>query len=273
MPSARGGVHPRARRRSGGTRATPLLLLNLPLVALLVGVVAYPMGYSFWLSLHDYNLQRPASYGFVGLRNYARLTGASEFWASLHVTLVFVAATVVLNLLLGLGLALVANSSLRGRTALRTLLVLPWAIPAIVNGLMWQWMFNGQVGVINGLLRALHVIDEYRSWLSDPIWALAILVIAHVWNFTPFTAIFLLAALQAIPAELYEAAAVDGANPGRRFRHVTLPWLASALLVVMLLQTIYSLRVFDIVYVLTGGGLGTLRTSCRGRPTTRRLPR
>lgn len=233
------------------------LLFNAPVAGLLSFVVGIPMAYSFWLSVHQYDLQRPQARGFVWLQNYTDLLTRPDVWSSFRVTLVFAGATVSLTVVIGLILALLANSALRGRTILRTLLVLPLAIPAIVNGLMWQWMFNGQVGIINAVLLSLNAIDSYRSWLSEPVDALVVLIFAHVWNFTPFSAIFLLAALQSIPLELHEAAAMDGAGQVRRFRHIVLPWLFQPLLVVTLLEIIYSLRVFDLVYVLTGGGPGS----------------
>jgi multiple sugar transport system permease protein len=143
----------------------------------------------------------------------------------------------------------------------RTLVLVPWAIPPVVNGLMWQWIYDAKVGALNGLLVGLRLIPAYRGWLSDPVGALLALVTAHVWNALPVAVILLLAALQRIPGELYDAGRVDGSGAWQLFRHVTFPWLAQPLLVVLVLQTMLAIRVFDIIYVLTAGGPGTATTT------------
>jgi multiple sugar transport system permease protein len=235
-------------------------LLNAPAALLIAGLVLYPIGYSLWISLHKYNLKRPGAFPFVGVANYVDVFQASDFWHAFGVTTVFTALSVVGVLLVGTGIALVANESFRGRGLLRALILVPWAIPPVVNGLMWQWIFNSKVGAFNGLLYSLGLIDSYRSWLLEPTTAMLVLVFAHVWNQAPFAAIVLLAGLQAIPGDLYDAARVDRAGAVQRFRSITIPWLLHPILIVMILQTIIAFRVFDIIYVMTGGGPGNATT-------------
>jgi multiple sugar transport system permease protein len=143
----------------------------------------------------------------------------------------------------------------------RTLVLLPWAIPPVVNGLRWQWIYDAKIGALNGLLVSLGFLQEYRGWLSTPTSALLALVFADVWNSLPLAVILLLASLQRIPSELYEAARMDGGGPFQLFRYVTLPWLSQTLLVVLILQTMSAIRAFDIIYVLTAGGPGTATTT------------
>ena len=236
-------------------------LLNAPALLAIVGLVGYPIAYSLWLSLHRYNLKRPNLFRFIGFGNYVEIFGSDEFWAALQVTLVFTALGVVLVVALAILIALLLNEPFPGRGFVRTMVLVPWAIPPVVNGLMWQWIYDAKVGALNGLLVALRVIPTYRGWLSDPTDALLALVAAHVWNAVPLGVILLLAALQTIPAELYDAGRVDGSSAWQLFRHVTMPWLAQPLMVVLVLQTMLAIRVFDVIYVLTAGGPGTSTTT------------
>lgn len=251
--SAPGDRH-RARPQLGDT--TLAYLLNAPALIFVVLLVAYPVASSFWISLHDYNLKRPQVFEFVGLGNYIAAFQSDLFRHSLRITAMFTVASVALVLVVGTGIALVVNETFRGRGFVRALILLPWAIPPIVNGLMWQWIFNSKVGALNGLLYTLGIIDSYRSWLLDSTGALLMLVLAQLWNDAPFAAIVVLASLQAIPTELYDAATVDRAGVIQRFRHVTLPWLVPAFVIIMIVETLAAVRVFDIVYVMTGGGPG-----------------
>ncbi len=236
-------------------------LLNAPALLAIVLLVGYPIVYSAWLSLHRFNLKRPNLFRFIGVENYLTILRSEEFWAALQVTLAFTALGVGLVVVLAILIALLLNEPFPGRALVRTVVLVPWAIPPVVNGLMWQWIYDAKVGALNGLLVSLRLLPGYRGWLSDPIGALLALVTAHVWNALPLAVILLLAALQAIPAELYDAGRVDGAGAWPLFRHVTLPWLAQPLLVVLILQTMLAIRVFDIVYVLTAGGPGTATTT------------
>lgn len=234
--------------------------LNLPAILILLGLIAYPIGLSFWISLHGKNLRRPRDFPFVGLDNYLNALHSPEFTAALGVTLTFAAAAVVLIVVLGLGLALLLNAEVRGRALLRALVLVPWAVPPIINATLWRLIFDSHVGAFNGLLLQLGLIDSYQSWLIDPKLAMVVVVLAHAWNHVPLAAIIILAALQAIPRELYEAAAIDRTSRRRIFGRITLPWLIRPILIVMILQTMSALRAFDLFYVLTGGGPGNATT-------------
>jgi multiple sugar transport system permease protein len=236
-------------------------LLNAPALLIIVLLAGYPIAYSAWISLHKFNLKRPRVFDFVGLANYRQILDSEEFWSALWITLEFTALVVVLVVLLGLAIALLLNREFPGRNIVRTLILLPWAIPPVVNGLMWQWIYDSKVGALNGLLVSLGLISDYRGWLSDPLSALLALVCADVWNAVPLAVVLLLAALQRIPVELYDAARVDGAGPVQLFRYVTFPWLAQPLLIVLILQTLSAIRAFDVIYVLTAGGPGTATTT------------
>ena len=236
-------------------------LLNTPALLIIVLLAGYPIIYSAWISLHKFNLKRPRVFDFIGLSNYRQILESEEFWSALWITLEFTGLVVVLVVLLGLAIALLLNREFPGRDIVRTLILLPWAIPPVVNGLMWQWIYDSKVGALNGLLVSLGLISEYRGWLSDPLSALLALVCADVWNTVPLAVVLLLAALQRIPTELYDAARVDGAGPFQLFRYVTFPWLAQPLLIVLILQTLAAIRAFDVIYVLTAGGPGTATTT------------
>jgi multiple sugar transport system permease protein len=231
-------------------------LLNVPALAAVFILIAYPIVYSFWLSLQRYNLKRPDLRRFVWFDNYASLLTDETFLNSVRVSCIFSLASVVLIVAISLSLALVLNETFVGRGVLRSLLLLPWAIPGVVNGLMWKGVFNARIGALNGALFDLGFIDEYRSWLIDPATALAVATFANVWNLVPISTIILLAGLSTIPAELYDAARVDRAGVLQRFRNVTLPWLLHPLLIVLILQTLNAFRTFDTIYILTGGGPG-----------------
>jgi multiple sugar transport system permease protein len=247
--------------RVGYERAGFAWLLNAPALAAIFILAAYPIVYSAWISLHKYNLKRPRVFDFVGLTNYATIAQSSEFWSALWITMQFTALVVTLVAVLGILVATLLNQQFPGRALVRTLVLLPWAIPPVVNGLMWQWIYDAKIGALNGLLVSLGFLQEYRGWLSTPTSALLALVFADVWNSLPLAVILLLAALQRIPSELYEAARMDGGGPFQLFRYVTLPWLSQTLLVVLILQTMSAIRAFDIIYVLTAGGPGTATTT------------
>lgn len=247
--------------RVGYDRASFAFLLNSPSLLAIVLLVGYPILYSAWLSLHKYNLKRPRVFDFVGFANYQDILASEEFWSALRITLLFTVLAVAIVVVLGIAIALLLNQSFPGRGLLRTLILIPWAIPPVVNGLMWQWIYDSKVGALNGLLMSLGIISDYRGWLSEPGYALFALVSAHVWNMVPLAVILLLGALQRIPGDLYDAAQVDGCHAIALFRHVTLPWLSQALLIVLIIQTMFAIRVFDLIYVLTAGGPGTATTT------------
>jgi len=259
-----GGRGEAARWRAAGVgyeRPYFAFLLNTPALLIIVLLAGYPIAYSAWISLHKFNLKRPRVFDFIGLANYRQILDSEEFWSALWITLEFTGLVVVLVVLVGLAIALLLNREFPGRNIVRTLILLPWAIPPVVNGLMWQWIYDSKVGALNGLLVSLGLLSEYRGWLSDPLSALLALVCADVWNAVPLAVVLLLAALQRIPVELYDAARVDGAGPVQLFCYVTFPWLAQPLLIVLILQTLAAIRAFDVIYVLTAGGPGTATTT------------
>ena len=262
MARTRALAAPAARRR--GWASSPAFfayLLNLPPILLLAGLVAYPIVDALWLSLHRYNLRRPEAYAFVGLQNYVDVLTSDLFPGSLLVTLVFTFWSTAGVLVLALGAALVANEKTPEQPILRALLLLPWAMPGVVTALMWKWIFHPQAGALNGLLYSLGLIPKYRSWLMSPDTSYLSIITANVWNTMPFSVLVLLAALQAIPSELYDAAKVDGADIVGRFRFVTLPWLIHPILIVLIVQALGGIRIFEIIYLLTGGGPGNASTT------------
>jgi multiple sugar transport system permease protein len=236
-------------------------LLNLPAILTVLLLVAYPIVDAFWLSLHRYNLRRPEGFAFVGLQNYVDVVTSDVFLPSLGVTLLFTFWSTVGVLVLALCVALVANEQIPQRALVRTLILLPWAMSGVATALMWKWIFNPNAGALNGLLYSLGFISSYRSWLLSPDTSYLAIVIANVWNTLPFSALVLLAGLQTIPGELYDAAKVDRASIWARFRHVTLPWLSQPILIVLIVQALGGIRIFDLIYLLTGGGPGYQTTT------------
>jgi multiple sugar transport system permease protein len=232
-------------------------IMNGPMLLAIFLLSVIPIGYSFWISLQKYNLRQPNNIRFIGLENYIDVLTNDEFWQSMQVTFTFTAGSVIGQVVAGLLVALLLNEQFRGRGILRSAVLLPWAIPGVIAGVMWKWIFNPRFGVLNGLLYSLGLIEDYRSWVGvDPKMAMLALIFVQVWNSLPFNTIVLLAALQAIPRDLYEAATVDRAGPFSRFRHITLPWLTQPIMIIMILATMTGLRVFDLIFVLTGGGPG-----------------
>ncbi|GAB3753524.1 carbohydrate ABC transporter permease [Microlunatus parietis] len=242
--------------RAGLSETARAWLLNAPALAVIALIIGFPIGYSFWLSLQRNNLKQPAKRGFIGADNYLSLITDQTFLNSLGITSLFTVVVVVITTVLSLILALVLNETFLGRGVLRSLILLPWAIPGVVGGLMWRWIFDAKVGALNGLLVGLGVIDEYQPFLATSTSAFLVIVAAEVWGMLPFASMILLAGLTAIPSEMYDAARVDRAGALQRFWQVTLPWLLHPLLMVLILQTMGVFRAFDIVYLLTGGGPG-----------------
>ena len=229
-------------------------LFIAPALVTLAVLSVWPILHTVWMSLHRAILPIPwLGTPFVGLDNYRRLLADPATRDALVTTISFVVSSTALEILLGLAFALVVNESFRGRGLTRAILLLPWAIPTVVSSQMWRLLLNDQYGLVNALIFGGDVVS-YRAWLADPETARACIVVADVWKTTPFVALVLLAGLQAIPRELYEAAAVDGAGRWQRFRHVTLPLLVPAIVVALLFRMIDAFRVFDLVFVLTQGG-------------------
>jgi multiple sugar transport system permease protein len=244
------------------TDAGWVALLNAPALGLILALVLYPVGYSLWISTHRYNLQRPGQTEFVGLGNYSQILRDPLFWDAVRVSSVFAAMAVAGVVVMGMSIALLLHSEFKGRGLARAMLLIPWAIPGVVNGLMWNGIL-GKYGGMNALLSGIHhlpvigaAVPERQTWLSDPNVALFAAVGAHIWKETPFAAIVFMAGLSAIPGDQYRAARVDGSSPWRTFRHITLPWLLHPLLIVAIFQTMTAFRTFDLIFTLTGGGPG-----------------
>jgi multiple sugar transport system permease protein len=255
-PGPESSTRARAREPSAGALA---LLLNLPSGLVLLLVLAWPVLYAGWLSLHEVSLRqlRTGELPFTGLANYARLFGDDVFWLALQHTVVFVAVSVALEVVIGLAIALVIDDE---RVALarvtRVLLLVPWGVPPVVNGLLWAFVFNAQYGYLNRTLLALGVIREPVNWLGDPSLAMMAVITAYVWRTTPFNILLYHAGLRGIPRDCYEAAAVDGASAWRRFWHISLPLLRPVVAVTLILRTTFAFMVFDEIFAITQGGPG-----------------
>lgn len=229
-------------------------LLVLPALLVLGLVFAYPIARAFWLSFFAENLGTQLEPVFNGLGNYSRMVGDGRFWQSIGNTSIFTLASVAIEMVLGMGIALVLNQSFRGRGLVRTVAIIPWALPTAVMGLAWAWIFNGEYGVVNDLLERLGLIESGISWLGQPSLAMLALVFADVWKTTPFISIILLAGLQSISSDLYEAHAIDGATPWQSFWQITFPLILPQLLIALLFRFAQAFGIFDLVQVMTGGG-------------------
>jgi multiple sugar transport system permease protein/N,N'-diacetylchitobiose transport system permease protein len=229
-------------------------LLLAPAILTVFGVILYPLYRTVLVSLFDVRSALDPSPAFVGLGNYAEMLASPSVWASLGRTLYFTGASLVVELTLGLGLALLLNAPMRLRWLFRTAIVIPWALPTIVNAAMWKGIYNAQYGALNAALSQLGVIHDYVPWLSEPWRAMNLVILADAWKTTPLVAFFLLAGLTSIPSELYEAAEVDGLGWWKRFRAITLPLLVPAISIVVVLRTVEAFKVFDIIYAMTRGG-------------------
>lgn len=231
--------------------------LLLPAFIVIFVTALYPLLSTFYLSLKSYFLKTPwLNKGFIFLSNYIKAFTTPRFWNSLLNTFYFTFTSIFLELILGLGIALLLHRYIFAKAAVRASIILPWAVPTVVAAQMWRWMWHDKFGIINYILKILHIIPHYETWLGSPITAMPAIIIADVWKTTPFMVLLLLAGLVSIPEDLYQAARVDGANCWQRFKRITLPLLKPAIFVSLLFRTIDAFRVFDMVYVLTKGGPG-----------------
>ncbi|HUZ63562.1 MAG TPA: sugar ABC transporter permease [Acetobacteraceae bacterium] len=242
--------------RALATRATPWLMLAPALAATALLVLA-PVADTLWMSVHDVVLFHPLSQPFVGLANYARLAADPAFWHSLGNSLIWVIASVSLQFALGFAAALLLNRRFAWRGIARGLIVVPWALPGVLIALIWSWMLDFNLGVINTLAVRLGLLAHPIAWLAQPDTAMAAVILALVWQGFPFFAVTLLAGLQSIPSEHYEAAALDGAGRFGAFIHVTLPGLSGVIATAVLLRMIWVANSLDVILVMTGGGPGT----------------
>jgi trehalose/maltose transport system permease protein len=227
--------------------------LILPAVFVVFLVIGFPLFQVVYYSFLKYKLDGVTPASFVGLDNYAFIFSDSDFWHAVWVTLIFTFFSVTIEAVLGLAVALVANSKFKGRTLLRVAILIPWAIPTVVSSQIWRWMFNDIYGVANLILAGLHIIPHKLAWLATPETALPVIIAVDVWKTTPFMSLLLLAGLQLIPGDLYEAASIDGATGIRKFFAITLPLVTPTLLVALIFRTLDALRVFDIFYIMVGG--------------------
>ena len=255
------------------SRVKTAWLFLAPMVLLMLVVAVWPLARSIWFSFTDININDISAAEFVGWENYFGEYGlffnpndeggfgAGDWGVSISDTFSFAVVSVILETLTGLGVALLLNQEFKGRALVRTAVLVPWAIPTIVSAKMWGWMLNDQFGVINNYLLALGVISQKIAWTAEPAYALWTVVLVDVWKTTPFMALLILAALQTVPKDCYEAARVDGVHPLRVFWKITLPLIRQPLLVAVVFRLLDSLRVFDLIYVLTANGSTTISMS------------
>jgi trehalose/maltose transport system permease protein len=225
----------------------------VPAVLVVVLVIGYPLIQVLVYSVLKYKLDGVTPASFVGLSNYLFILTDPDFWHAVEITLIFSVFSVTLECVLGLTVALVANSNFKGRSILRVAILIPWAIPTVVSSKIWAWMFNDIYGVVNVVLINFHIIPQKIAFLATPLTALPVIIAVDVWKTTPFMALLLLAGLGLIPGDLYEAASIDGATKIRQFFTLTLPLVMPTLLVALIFRTLDALRVFDIFYVMVGG--------------------
>src|SRR5215467_8494581 len=230
--------------------------LVLPTVVVILAVTAYPIINSFWLSLLD-NPLSPAV-NVVGLRNFGQLFASAEFRGSIATTFIFTIISVALETIFGLGIALLINGTFPGRGLVRASILVPWAFPTVISAQIWYLMYNDRTGIVSYLLQQLHILAPGATLLETNAGIITAAVITDVWKTTPFMALLLLAGLQTIPSEMYEAASVDGSTRFQQFWTITLPMLTGPLVIALLFRTLASLGVFDLFYILAGNQVQTM---------------
>ncbi|MEG6571229.1 sugar ABC transporter permease [[Clostridium] cellulosi] len=231
-------------------------LLIMPAVLFVLLVVAYPVLNSIGMSFQNYNLMIPGVRGFVGFKNYITVLTDSLFYQSLLNTVIWVVFGVGFQFIFGFILALILNTSFHARGAIRATVLVPWVTPGVLIGLMWSWMYDGNYGVINDVLHKLGIINKFIPFLANPSTALPSVIVTIVWQGIPFFAIMLLAGLQAIPNELYEAADVDGCSRIRKLFNITIPSMKNTIFVTTMLRIIWVANSIDVIFSMTGGGPG-----------------
>jgi multiple sugar transport system permease protein len=232
------------------------LLLALPAVAIVIALLGYPMGYAFYMSGFDWNDKLGSVHPFVGLGNYVTLLSDAQVHRALGRTLYFSVFTVLGGVALAVVIAVLLNREFRGRTLVRVLLLVPWAVPPVVNGIMWKLIFDGTSGIVNAILLGTGLVDTRVQWLADPNLTMNVLIFAEMWKLLPFLCLLMLAGLQGIPTNIYKAARIDGANAWQQFLRITVPNLRGPIMFALIVQSMWSLKVFDTIYVLTGGSGG-----------------
>ncbi|WP_027481376.1 carbohydrate ABC transporter permease [Deinococcus pimensis] len=265
---------PGRNRSVEATRSRTAIWLLLPTIIVLALVAGYPLLRTIYLSFTEYNINTDPAPKGIGFDNYAfRLDDGTlsglltdpQWWQAVWTTVKFTVSSVVLETLLGLGMALVINSKFRARGLLRTAILVPWAVPTVVSAQMWNWMYQDNFGIISQWGRSLGLLEAGQSFVANPNTALGALVAVDVWKTAPFMALLILAGLQSIPSDMYEAADVDGASKVRQFFRLTLPLLTPALLVALIFRTLDALRVFDMPYIVKGNAPETMTMSIYAR--------
>jgi multiple sugar transport system permease protein len=232
------------------------LLWIMPAVILVSGVLIYPAIRALLLSFTHYGLATAFETHFAGIDNFRRIFADSRLHSSFATTAIFVVISVTLELGFGLALALAGMRLVRGQNIARTLLLIPWTLPTAIAGVLWAWILSDQLGILNHVLASIGLLDRPVSWLAQPVSALGSVIVVDVWKTVPFVFLILLAGLQSIPSELYEAMAVDGGSAWAAFRYVTWPHLRTFVFIALIFRIIQASAIFDLVYVLTGGGPG-----------------
>jgi multiple sugar transport system permease protein len=230
-----------------------------PVLILVVVFTVYPFGYALWNSLHRILLILPTK-PFVGLKNYVDVVQNIYFREALLNTLLFAAITAPATVIIALGVARLLLTRFVGRGVVRAVVLLPWAMPGLVSGIVWIWIFHGRWGILNAVLLRLGIIGAYIGWLDDPVLAKFCVMVAHVWTQIPFASVLLMAALSIINKELYEAAEVDGAGPVRRLFSITIPQIKGMMTIAFIYEIIMGLTSYDLTYSMTGGGPGGATT-------------
>jgi multiple sugar transport system permease protein len=243
------------KRRPFLDRYLPQILITPSSVAIF-GVLLLPILFALYMSLNKISFKGAATiYDFVGLTNYINLfTTDPWFKQSFFTTILFVVLTVAAEIVIGIGVALVLNKKFIGRGFVRGLIILPWAMPTIVNAVMWKWIFNADYGAANGLLLNLGLITQNINWLSTPKMAFVSIFIANIWKETPYVVLLTIAALSTIPDDIYEAASIDGAGGWKSFWQITLPMIKPVVLILAITKTIWAFQTFDLVAIMTSGG-------------------
>src|ERR1700759_5745225 len=260
-------VKPRKRRRSGlSERRLAAAMVSPSLIVILV-VAAYPIIYAIWLSLHQYSVIHPGLSRWVGLDNYKDAVTSSSFWSAVKTTFAFTIISVALELVIGMAMALLMHAAFRGRSVLRAVVLVPWAILTVGTAIMWRSIVAPDVGFFNQVLKALHLPGANTVARAHNGFVMAVMIFADVWKTAPFMALLLLAGLQVIPDDLYDAAEVAGQRVGRRFVRIPLPLLKPAILAALIFRTLDALRIFDLPYVLTQGSVGTSTLSTISQQT------
>jgi ABC-type sugar transport system permease subunit len=231
-------------------------LLVVPVLAVLAAVMVFPFLQILRLSFFKYDVFAGGTTTFIGLENYRAMFQDPRFYNALWNTVKFTVITVSLQLLLGLGIATVLHKSFQGRTVIRVAVLLPWALPTIINSLLFRWMFDARFGVFNDILMRLHLVSRPVDWLVSAAGASFAIYFTQIWKMSSYMGLILLAGLQSIPSDLYEASRVDGASRWTQFLHITLPLLRPAITVAVIFRTVVALQVFDVVYAMTKGGPG-----------------